>query len=152
MILDDIVARARVDDVGAAAAVDRVRAGAPRENIHGRGAGDRGAQRERGGVHVLEIDDDGVVAAGLIGGVGEVDGRGRLQGERVVSASAVDRDFRAMVGDDVVARARVDDVGAAVAVDGVGARARRDDTRAGGTGDREGGGQRGGVQILEIED
>ena len=154
MVIDGVVARAGVDDIRAATAVDGVGAGAAREDIGARRTRERGAlnRREGGGVDILEMDDAGVVAACLIRGVGEIDGRGDLQHQRVVPGSAVDGDLRAPIIDEIVPCPGVDDVGAAAAVDGVVARTREDRVRARRRRHQQGRAHDGRVQIFEIGD
>ena len=141
MIMDGVRARSRVDDVGSPAAVDRVVARAAGEDIGAGRAGDRDACEQRGGVDILEIDDEGRIAGGLVGGVGEIDIRRRVEDERVVPRPAVDGDLGAMVMNDVVAGPRVDHIGAAAPVDGVVARTGRDDVGARRTRDLQRAGQ-----------
>ena len=152
VIRDDVVARPGVDDVGAAAAVDRVRARPARDDIRARRTCDRNAGEQAGGVHILEIEHGRGIAARLIRDIGEIDGDGGGEHQRVDARSAVDGDFRSVIDHDIVARARVDDVGAAAAIDGVGALGSHDGVGAGRTRDRDALGQRARVEVLEIHD
>ncbi len=151
LIGDGVVAGIGIDDVGAARAIDRVVAQAARDRVGAGRTGDRNAGGQRRGVHILEIRDVGGIAAGLIGRA-ENDGRGGFEQQRVDAGSAIDRDLAAAIGDRVVAGARGDHVGAAAAVDHIVARAGRDRVGEGRPGHDERGGQRTGVQILEIGD
>src|SRR6185312_10856662 len=63
-----------------------------------------------------------------------------------------DGSFRAVVGDRVVAGARSNDVRAARTINGVAAGAAGNRVRRGGTDDRHGGRQRGGIDVLEVGD
>ena len=150
MIMDGVVASPRRDDVGSAAAVDRVVAGPSDDDVGPQGPRDRNARRERGGVDVLEIEHRGVIAEGLIGDGGEIDGRRGLHDQRVVPGPAVDAGLGAIIRDRIVSGAGVYDVGAAAAVDGVGARTGGDRIGVGGAGDRQRRRQNGGVDVLEI--
>ena len=96
------------------------------DDIGGRAADDIDALRrsKRAGVEVLEIRDRHGVADGLVD-TSEVDVGGGLQDQRIDAGAAVDREFRAVIGDRVVARAGIDDVGAAAAIDGIVAGTRR---------------------------
>src|SRR6201999_3480395 len=122
---DRVVARAARDDVGAAAAIDGVVAGAAGQDIDAGRACDRDRLRgvERRSVDILEIGDDGRVAAGLVGAVGQIDIGLRQHHQGVVVGAAIDAGFGAAIGDQVVAGAPADDIGTAAAVDGIVARA-----------------------------
>ena len=104
-----------------------------------------------------KLSDRNAVADGLVRTRGdrEVDrgdaARGR-QHQRVGSAAAVDRGFRAVIGDRVVAAAGRDHVGSAAAVDGVVAATAGNDVCAGRAGDRDAGRQQRCIDILEIGD
>ena len=152
MIVHCVVAGAGKDRIQAAAAVDGVRSGAAEQLVGVRRAGDRRClkRREARGVDVLEVKDVGHAAAGLIGGVGEVDRRRNLEIERIDAAAAVDDDFRAPEVDDVVMGARDDGIRAAAAVDRVVAGSGQDRVAACRAGDGKCGAYRCRVQVFEI--
>ena len=91
----------------------------------------------RGGVEVFEINDGDGIARRLVDTSGDRevdrrDARACIQDQRVGSAAAVDRRFRAVVDDGVIAGSAADDVGAAAAVNDVVAGAAGDHVRSGG--------------------
>ena len=77
-----------------------------------------------------------------------------MQHKRVVTGTAIDRDFGAVILDSIVAGAGTDGVVAAAAIDGIGSRAAGNGIGAGRTGDRDArrGAQRTRIDILEIRD
>ena len=91
------------------------------------------------------------VADGLVG-IGQIDRAGDAQQQRVGAGAAVDRGFRSPIGDAVVTGAGIDDISATAAVDGVVAGTGRDRVGGGRADDRDPGGQRARVEILEILD
>ena len=156
-IVYEIVAAAGFDDIGAAAAVNRVVPRARRDRVGAGRAGDENTGGQDRGVQILEIDDGDIVARCLIDArrdreIHGHDTAGGGQDERVRARAAVDRCFGAVIGDDIVAPAGVDDIGAAAAVDGVGARAAGEDVGPGGSRQRDARRERGGVDILEMDD
>jgi len=70
----------------------------------------------------------------------------------LLPVAAVERGLGPPIGDDVVARTGGDGVAAAIAVDRIVAGSRGDDVRRGRAGDDDAGGQRAGIEILEIRD
>ena len=100
-----------------------------------------------------EVAGEDAVSSGDVG-VAEIDGRCRLQQQRVVAGAAIDAVFRAAIGDAIIPAAAVDDIAAAGAVDRVVARAAGQDVDAGRADDRDrlAGVQRGGVDVLEVAD
>ena len=149
MIDDRIVAAIGVDDVGIANAVNGVVAEAAGDDVRARRTGDRNPRRQGRGVDVLEIRDVGRIARRLIG-IAEIDGRCRLQQQRVGSGAAVQRGFSAVVGDRIIAAAGGDDIRSAATVDGIAARAGRDRIGENRTRDDQRCRERAGIQVLEI--
>ena len=157
VVMNDVVAGPGADDVRAAAAVDAVVTRARRDRIRARGTRDGNRRREDGGVEALEVGDVDGIAGRLVGSRdgGEVDcgdaARGR-ENERVDAGTAVEGDFRAVIDDGVIAGPSRDDIGAAAAVDGVVPRAAGQDIRARRARQRNADHERGGVDILEVDD
>ena len=73
---------------------------------------------KRACVDILEVRYRGTIAGCLIG-IGEIDCRHRLQLQRIVAASTIDREFRTTVDDHIVAASSVDHVSAARTIDRV---------------------------------
>ena len=149
IIGDRIVAGAAAQGVGATAAVDRVVAAAAGNDVDAARARDRNAGRESRRVDVLEVGDRDEIARRLVG-IGKIDRRDRLHHQRVGAGAAIDRRFRAVIGNSVVASTGRDVVGAAVAVDNVVARSGRDVVSAGRAGKGDGGREAAGVEIFKV--
>ena len=118
-----VVARAGTDDVGTAPAVDHIRPGAAADDVGARSTLTWIELRrgQAGSIDVRKVRDRRQIARGLIGRR-QIDRRRRAHHQRIIAASAVDRDFGAPIVDAVIARAGGDDIRPASAMDGVIAR------------------------------
>ena len=155
MIGDRIVARTCRDHIGATAAVNRIGPRASGDRVGGCRSLHIQGCRQDARVDVFEIGDIDSVARGLVGSRRhrEVDGGDaarRCKHQRVAAGTAIDGDFRAVVGNRVVSGARRDDIGATGTVDRVRPRAARDDIGRRRTGDGNAGRHSAGIDILEV--
>ena len=156
-IVDGIIAGTGLDDVSAATTADRVVAGTGLYRVGQHGARNRQRRRHRGGVDVLEVDDAGDVARGLIetGSYREIDrrnGAGVRKHQRVVAVAAIDADLAAVNVHQIVARAGRDRIGAAAAIDHIGARSSRNGIGRRRPRDGRPARQRRRIDVLEIGD
>ena len=148
VVINQIRARTGVDHVRPAVAVDRLRARAARDRVRSRRAQDRDVVRYRARVHIREAGHRRR-AGRLMGRIGQVHIRARVEIQRRDAAAAADRGFRPVVIDEIRARPGVDHVRPAVAVDRLRARTARDRVRRRRAQDRDRARHRARVHIRE---
>ena len=150
---DRVVAVPADDQVGAAGAIDRIVAKAADDGIGQRIADDGNAFRRAqcAGVDVLEVRHRHGIADGLVD-TAKIDVGCRRQDQVVDAGSAVDGEFRAVIGHGVTTGAGSDDVSAATAIDDIVARTGGDGVRRSRAGHGQRRRQRATVEVLEVCD